>query len=387
MVLIALLTCALVTKACPGISTDREYESLDGLRGLLSISVYLHHSEIWYTYIKTGIWASAQGNFFAYLGTGSVMIFFMISGFLFINKILLSNEIIDWNAFFVSRILRIAPAYYLAATSIFILVYIKTSGKLNTDLFILFKQIFKWICLGFFGTPDLNGLKDTWVINAGVLWSLSFEWCFYFLLPLIAFLINRKKISIFIVISCLSAYQLLKITPDFTILLPFLLGGITAKINLMKLPRLQKRKVDNFLLIILMLFLCILNVSPTSFIGISLMWIIFSLIVIHGSSIGWLKNSTFRLLGDISYSLYLIHGIILYVTFEFVIGLDVASKFTLFQHWGVIILSAPIIVGFSLLSYKIVELPCINASPKLSRVISCRIGNLKSIFISKSTNF
>ena len=60
---------------------------LDGLRGILALSVLVHHFYITYMW-KTGIgWIPPSIDYLNNLGTMSVSFFFLITAFLFLSKI------------------------------------------------------------------------------------------------------------------------------------------------------------------------------------------------------------------------------------------------------------------------------------------------------------
>lgn len=96
--------------------TEHHLQSLDGLRGLLATFVFFHHSMIWYFYIQDGVWQSPPSSLFYYFGSGSVIMFFMITAFLFFSKITSNahSKEFDWLRLYVSRFLRIAPLYLFA---------------------------------------------------------------------------------------------------------------------------------------------------------------------------------------------------------------------------------------------------------------------------------
>src|ERR1700730_13991860 len=74
--------------------TGARFASLDGLRGFLALGVFLHHGIIWH-----GIIASQPrpplGPYCKYLGQGSVIFFFLITGFLFWTKVVKAGGRID----------------------------------------------------------------------------------------------------------------------------------------------------------------------------------------------------------------------------------------------------------------------------------------------------
>ncbi len=82
--------------------------SIDGLRGFLAASVFIHHSLIWRGYVLTGVWQAPDSNFYNQLGQSSVGLFFMITGFLFTRRLLEGN--VDWLRLYAGRFARLAFA-------------------------------------------------------------------------------------------------------------------------------------------------------------------------------------------------------------------------------------------------------------------------------------
>ncbi len=94
-------------------ATNR-FESIDGFRGLLATGVFIHHSIIWKNYLNTGIWELPKNHLAVHLGESSVAFFFMITSFLFTNKLLKSEHqnLIFWRNLLYSRIFRLVPLYF-----------------------------------------------------------------------------------------------------------------------------------------------------------------------------------------------------------------------------------------------------------------------------------
>ena len=68
--------------------TDR-LGAIDGLRGYLALLVFIHHFEITWYWHNTGEWSSPP---YLNFGTVGVSIFFMITGYLFVHKILTNRR-------------------------------------------------------------------------------------------------------------------------------------------------------------------------------------------------------------------------------------------------------------------------------------------------------
>lgn len=90
-----------------------KYPEIDGLRGYLAFFVFIHHSYIWYNFLKTDIWEKPKSNLFNHLGETSVVFFFIITAFLFISKILDKNTIdYNWKKYLIARFYRLFPIYF-----------------------------------------------------------------------------------------------------------------------------------------------------------------------------------------------------------------------------------------------------------------------------------
>src|SRR5260370_30236825 len=155
---------------------------LDGLRGLAILLVILCHYVGNPNHAPLGFWPHRFLSAFA-VGWSGVDLFFVLSGFL-IGRVLpdARNSPHYFRAFYMRRIFRILPIYYLwtllfSATATVVLVFFPcrlgvTSGDLlRVPVQLLFLQNF-W--------PGM--LRFTWMWFA-VTWSLAVEEQFYLLAP------------------------------------------------------------------------------------------------------------------------------------------------------------------------------------------------------------
>ena len=140
-------------------SADHRFSSIDGLRGFLAFFVFLHHSCIWYFYLNTGEWTAPPSSLYAYFGTGSVLMFFMVTAFLFSSK-LIEGKItgIDWCKLFSSRLLRIVPLYVFVVLLVFIIISCITHGELNVTPYTLGMNMLKWLRFWSPGMPTARSL-------------------------------------------------------------------------------------------------------------------------------------------------------------------------------------------------------------------------------------
>lgn len=137
--------------------------SLDGLRAVSILIVFASHA---------GLGHIVPGGF-------GVTVFFFISGFLITS--LLCRELdrygrISFSAFYVRRVLRLMPPLLCTLGLSYLLLAAGLAGG-GFDTTTLISQLFF-----FYNYLDIYGQSDT-VVGLGVLWSLSVEEHFYILWP------------------------------------------------------------------------------------------------------------------------------------------------------------------------------------------------------------
>ncbi len=88
---VALATCEFIRRLGSARLPASRFVTIDGLRGYLAFFVFLHHSSIWYYYLKDGLWQLPPSRLYAHFGQTSVALFFMVTGFLFAHKLLHSR--------------------------------------------------------------------------------------------------------------------------------------------------------------------------------------------------------------------------------------------------------------------------------------------------------
>ena len=91
---------------------------MTGFRGLLAFGVFMHHSFIWSHYAHGLGWRDSEG--FRQFGESRVVLFFMLTTTLFYGRLIDSRgRKLDWLKLYVSRILRLGPAYWVAMSLMF----------------------------------------------------------------------------------------------------------------------------------------------------------------------------------------------------------------------------------------------------------------------------
>jgi peptidoglycan/LPS O-acetylase OafA/YrhL len=161
------------------INTKTYFKEMDFLRFIAAFSVVIYHFTLFYQesvnqYVKM---------FMHNLGIG-VDLFFIISGFLIVYLLITEKEktkTISLYKFYVRRILRIFPLYYLIVGISYLLFY-KSNPEIQFSKYLLF--------IGNFWMIDVN----SWTVSTlNPLWSICIEEHFYLLIPVLLLLLQKKS--------------------------------------------------------------------------------------------------------------------------------------------------------------------------------------------------
>jgi peptidoglycan/LPS O-acetylase OafA/YrhL len=352
-------------------NTQSRYGFLDGFRGILAIEVFTHHSFIAYKYFITSRWELTSSEVINQFGQSSVTLFFMITGFLFTLKSLSTK--IDWKAFYISRLARLFPLYGIVVSTLFLTIFILFKGTFHEPLWNVMLKFVQW--LSFFDSPNLKGFPVTRTLIAGVSWSLKYEVIFYILaFPLLHFasrIIKRRSLLLYstVLLLGLLAIRFHKGGEGGDLLYATnFLGGITLAYAY-KEPIILNFVQSKYFRLIAVFSVVGLGFFKTASSSQTILISIFLLIaVIGGLSIGGLlKTSAALWLGDISYGIYLIHGIVLWLTlFVFKYFKDLSSL-NIFEYIILMIGIGLATVLLASFSYIMIEKPVVKIAKKWSK--------------------
>ncbi|MFU0921021.1 acyltransferase family protein [Kluyvera sichuanensis] len=323
-------------------SDDRPNNKFDALRGYLSILVVFHHYVFNYFYYTEHAWVISGYHFFNFIGPFAVSMFFILSGYLFSN--IGSKTTNWWFSFFVKRIFRIAPMAIISSLLCISIIY--KSDWINHGTIFL---ILQWMDAGLFNIrPDLFGVEHSNIINAGVTWTLMWEWRLYIALPLISILIPIKwRLHASLTISALSLalYLFWKIKlPEhdnfiFRAIFLFSTGFLCKHLSFDLIKKIAiKRSIH--LIVTIMFFSTILTEKNGAIMGLILPPILFLLICNGFTIFGLLNNAGACRIGKISYSIYLIHGIIWYASFNKIIITSHLMLYSTIAFLSILIISS-----------------------------------------------
>lgn len=345
-------------------AAERRVGCIDGLRGYLAITVFFHHCIIWLYVVHGKNWDVPHGNVHTNAGQASVAVFFMITGVLFYPKILRRLSDGEWIGHFISRICRLVPLMWFATALVVAIVLFQNEFQIISPPSAIVICLFQW--LTFWKTPNLFGHAHTERIIAGVTWSLVYEWGFYILLPGLSRLMNLFRARIRPILVLLGVFLYFEwliyrhyVGPRYYVL--FVVGMLAAEA--VKFP-----KVAAFLRTPLAAVIGLAAVisefvfCPTAFAVLPsiLLGIFFAPVVAGNSYFTILSLPSSIVLGEISYGIYLLHGILLYVTF---------NSMTYKPGPFIILVMAPIVVAVTMLTHRWIELPAIAFGRRMSRKV------------------
>ena len=321
---------------------------INGLRAYAVILVVLFHFGI------TGFTAGFIG----------VDIFFVISGFLMTSIVVRSLEKGNFSVldFYLSRGIRIVPALFVLCLTLLIIGWFfllptdyKALAKHSLSSINFFSNIIYWKESGYFSTDSHNkALLHTW--------SLSVEWQFYILFPIIVALIykikpSRKFLLYFFALGIISSLILSFIITNKSpsagfFLLPtraweLLFGGLIFFIPKDKVPYAKGIEVIGFLLIAISCYIFSISTLWPSYNAILPVLGTFLILLGHQQNSIFTKGKLFQWFGNNSYSIYLWHWPIVFFLHYFYKNDDLTYIF--------LGLFLSCFLGY--LSYKYIETP------------------------------
>lgn len=364
----------------PKVTKKARYIELDSLRGLAALVVFFSHALGMINLIDRPYGNLLTNSFlhFFWDGAAAVVLFFVLSGFvLALPYVGEKRRSMDFVPFYIRRVLRIYPAYYAAlAFSLILKFYVFKIGSLEglsefatqfwwwENSMLDWKSVVKHLLM--VGPQYDMGQIDP------IIWSLVVEMKISLIYPFVILILTRIKnlsgAALFLLLT-IELYRFTKI--DLLSYLPlFVMGGLMAvyKERIIDfVSKLSLWKLSVFAIVGLALYtsryslrISFINYTYTNYlIGAGVCMIIaISISIYKVKSILSLKP--FKYLGDISYSLYLLHfPIILAVT-----SLIYPRTGSIKIPW---IVSLAITLMLPYLNYRLVEVPFMNMGKKLSK--------------------
>jgi peptidoglycan/LPS O-acetylase OafA/YrhL len=354
------------------------FENLDGLRAISAFSVILFHISIWVKYETSYFnkWISFFISFGWKGGDLGVMFFFILSGFLITYLLFIeieNNKSINIFKFYIRRILRIWPLYYITLFIGFILfpsllMFLNVDFKetANIYLYILFLTNIDHI---YYVLPKSGIL--------GVQWSVSIEEQFYLIWPILLSVFKSKISFIILCILLFIFSEYYSIENHDNGLLHFsifnnirflIFGAILAFFsfyfkNFLFFQQISKKVIIIIYLIFLIIIYNFRNLEYFFHFSVLELLIIFffGFVILEQN---YSNNSFFKMkkftvisyFGKLSYGLYLMHMVVIYLVNYFIIS----NKYFIFKIFLILILS----IILSYISYITIEKYFLNKKNK-----------------------
>ncbi|ACL56454.1 acyltransferase family protein [Methylobacterium nodulans] len=351
-------------------SADTRIGCIDGLRGYLALSVLIHHFVVWMQATSLGgAWAVPSVNLFAQLGAGGVALFFMVTGLVFYPRILAGFRATAWPAVYTMRVFRIVPLVAVSVAIITLLIAARTGRGLDAQFPAAAAQ---WITT--WGEPPLLGFADSGRINAYVLWSLRYEWLFYLaVLPACALAMDlvRGRLPSWTVPVALLAIGLLGREAGLpTALLRFLplfaIGMLAYEVRSREAIARHLRTRPAAAVAVLALALGMVTARTPYGSALPLFALFFVCVACGNALFGVLRTRGALVLGECSFGIYLLHGVVLSVAFVDAGAERLAPEIVP----ALLPLAAVAVTMVTPLTFLIVERPALRLGALLARRMS-----------------
>ena len=306
--------------------------AIDGLRGILALSVVITHAHSTRSLYVVGRWVS-DDSVFSQTGLYAVTLFFFITGFLFWSR-LQRDPRPRLAKHFGSRARRLGPAYRASMLLLFGIVAYQSGWTLLEPVPLVVTEVVNWLGFMAWSPMPINGLANSEFINAGVAWTLRLEWLFYLMIPFCGWFAAKPwRAGLFLVVGTLGLRRLampafsFEVIPaavraaaiQFSFFLMFVFsGGIAAAVvrtwiagrlpaGLIRHPSVSALSLGGVVAVWLF--------GPADFgmVESGCLFVPFLLVALGNDWFGLLTTQTTLFLGKISYSIYLLHGFGLYL--------------------------------------------------------------------------
>ncbi|KQR88083.1 acyltransferase family protein [Sphingomonas sp. Leaf343] len=360
---------ALARAGFPLPDTRQRIGHIDGLRGYLALSVLVHHFVVWTGITRLNLgWAAPADNVLNQLGPGAVALFFMTTGFVFYPRVLTGWRANRWVAVYIGRVFRIVPLVAASVVTIALIVHWRTGAAAGwRDVRAAALWISSW------SQPPLLGYSSASRLNAHVLWSLWHEWFFYLLvLPACAIGMDLVRgrlpswsIPAALLIGALTA-RAIDVPRNIPTYLPLFAIGMLA-FEIARHANVKARLRGGRAAAVAGLSLAVamsMFHEPFHIVPLSGFALFFTAVACGNPMGGLLATRGARVLGECSYGLYLLHGIVLALTF--VEGRAWVDRLPV--SWVGVILPVLTILAVlvTAVTYLIIERPGIRAGRYLS---------------------
>lgn len=363
-----LLVVALALRVFPRLWTitiervgHTRIQSLDGARGLLTIWVLSYHLLMSNAVDASGVWHAPAGALGVLMVSGFfVAPFFMLTAMLFGGRLVRTGGKLEAAPFFISRAFRLIPAYTVAVMLLVLGAFVASGFEMQVGILQLLKQIGRWMLFDFVARYDINDVDMS--VQYGVLWTLRYEIIFYATLPIIAFAQRRLK-------SRLLPIPVFLVLGYFMWPFLFFVAGTVAAVVVPSLTGARARLACQILAVagIATIVVCAMSGYTSSAMQALLLIPIFICLALETALVRPLRWRPLRLIGEISYSNYVLHGAVLYLIGATIVDLAWVMQLPIVPRIGTFVVLEVAALSCALLCFLVVEQPFNRLGAKLSR--------------------
>lgn len=371
------------------------FPNLNGVRFIAAFSVLIHHIEQVKEVFKVPNFY--DNHLIKNMGKLGVDLFFVLSGFL-ITYLLLHEKgrfgRIDTRNFYIRRILRIWPLYFLIVIlAFFVFPNIPFFVPPNNEIAFMAHNFYRRLSLFLLVLPNIGFILYNSPYLAAQTWSIGVEEQFYYLWPWIVKNFSWKRLLLTITVFCLGTFTVFYIyynwvgntqyannVPEIVRfffsqfrIITLMTGGACAMLVYYKKERilngLFRKEVQMLVYGVLILSLATgFHISGLNleYYGLFFGYFILNLAA-NPRSIVNLEYSWISYLGKISYGIYIYQTAFIVASVHLIQGIFGGNLSPLIFNLIVYPLSAFLTIGVSALSYRYFETPFLNLKHRFSK--------------------
>jgi len=342
---------------------------MEGLRGLLAINIILCHAAEIYSYAHRGI-LFPMLEMEKQIGVLAVTYFFLMTGYL-LWKGMLDNPQFSARRFLRGRFFRLFPAYAVAITLVFCIALAKGGFHLRVAPLKFLATYIVWLGFGVLKAPPINGFGNIALLGAGVMWTLQVDWIYYLIYPFLLWFSRRNwRLGLLIAVS-VALYLPIKFYPGHlagygkrlqffmsyyctVILMGMLLANVKKQWPEWAWARTRAAScvAVGVTLLVELCVPCHWGLKETLYVLLPFV------LCAYGNDFFGLFNTRVGLyLGRISYSVYLLHAIVLIAVMHLVVPHVAVAELPKYQYWMLIAPIGMITIWSAMVLHRFVELP------------------------------
>lgn len=379
------------------------FPGLNGIRFLAAFSVVIYHIEQFKGFLGLNNSSEDTQFFLSKIllnGRDAVTLFFVLSGFLITYLLLTEHQVtgtIAIKKFYLRRMLRIWPLYYLIVLVGFVFIPAVYHFTNFEGYYISLSQNF-WLKLGLLGffLPNVADLLGIYVLGAMHLWTIGVEEQFYLLWPQLLKRFARWPLLCLLgviafkaaVLAISMAYRDDPAPLGIPLLYPVVIfianfriesmaiGGIGAYLVFTQrdvILRLIFHPIAQVIILALMIMnsTVMRSTGLISDAGLSVLYTLFILIVaVNPRPLLNLENRYFSALGQFSYGIYMFHPAIIYTVLVIFSKLGFTDPAQPLYNPVLYLVVVTLTLGISALSYRYFEMPFLRLKSRLAVIRS-----------------